>query len=145
LLPNYVAVLEDNAGRLAEMRACLAEVLPQHEAVFFDNADEMIAWLKEHLPEVMLISLDHDLPLWQLRDGQQVDPGAGRMVADYLSTLEPTCPVIIHSSNENSAPGMMRVLHDAGWPHHRVYPCDDNQWIRNAWIGEIRCHLQPGH
>ena len=81
-MPGYVAILEDDPVRLAEMRACLPELLPGHAPAFFDNAGEMIAWLGDHMQEVVLISLDHDLPLRQERGGQAVDAGTGRAVAD---------------------------------------------------------------
>lgn len=136
-MARFVAILEDCPGRLAEMRPCLAELLPQYEHVYFDNAAEMIAWLGEHLCETVLISLDHDLPLRQERDGRPVDAGTGREVADFLAGLPPTCPVVVHSSNEYFAPGMMRVLREAGWPLRRVYPCDEHAWVRRAWAEEI--------
>ena len=93
---------------------------------------------------MVLVSLDHDLPLRQTRGGVVVDAGTGRMVADHLAGLPPTCPVIVHTSNENFAPGMTRVLRDAGWPHRRVYPCDEHRWVRTAWADEIRRLIRDG-
>ena len=87
-----MAILEDDVGRLAEFRAHLPTLLPGHAAVYFDNAGEMIAWLTDHLAETVLISLDHDLPLVQVRDGRAVDPGTGRDVADYLSRTATRVP-----------------------------------------------------
>lgn len=103
------------------MRECVAGELPPHELVAFDNADEMIVWLEDHLGEVALISLDHDLPLMQARDGVRVDAGDGRMVANWLAARTPCCP-IIHTSNQNFAPGMMRVLRDGGVETHPHLP-----------------------
>ena len=137
---RYVAILEDTEGRIAEMRARLAELLPAYEPVFFDNAAEMVAWLDERLPEVVLISLDHDLPLRQVRDGREVDPGTGREVADFLASLPPTCPVIVHSSNDYFAPGMVCALSDGRWPCWRVYPFDEHCWVRQVWSRQIE-HL----
>ena len=108
-MAGYVAVLEDDHARIAEMRACLAEVLPGFEPVFFDDAGRMIAWLDDHLGEVVLVSLDHDLPITRSADGGVVDCGDGRMVADYLATRTPTCPVIVHTSNHLAAPGVTRA------------------------------------
>lgn len=130
-MPNAVAILEDNAERLEEMRACLAKVLPGLEQVYFDNAFLMIEWLKAHLAQVVLISLDHDLPT-------DPDCGTGRDVADFLAGLPPTCPVIVHTSNEYFAPGMMQVLGEAQWPTARVYPHNDHNWIRCDWADQIR-------
>ena len=49
----------------------------------------MIAWLGEHLGNVALVSLDHDLPL---RDhaGKAIDCRTGRQAADYLASVPPT-------------------------------------------------------
>src|SRR5258708_32047364 len=96
---ELIAILEDNPDRIAAMRMCMAEALPGVEVVFFENAQEMIVWLGEHLGNVVLISLDHDLPL-RNDESKTIDCGTGRQVADYLASLLPTCPVIVHSSND---------------------------------------------
>ena len=142
-MPSYIAILEDNSDRVGAMRRCVAEQMPAHELVTFDNADEMIVWLEDHLPQVVLISLDHDLPLVQLRDGARVDAGTGRIVADWIAERTPCCPVLVHTSNEYFAPGMMRVLRDAGWTHRRVYPHDDCAWVATAWIATVKRFLPP--
>jgi hypothetical protein len=134
---NMIAILEDNADRIAEMRACLSERIPAMEVIFFEDAGKMIVWLRENLGDVRLISLDHDLPLIET-DGRLVDSGTGRQVADFLAKLPATCPVIVHSSNDQLAPGMCFALKDAGWPQRRVYPCDDLAWIRRAWMRHVR-------
>ncbi|HSZ55676.1 MAG TPA: hypothetical protein VK797_08455 [Tepidisphaeraceae bacterium] len=41
-MPGFVAILEDNLVRIAEMRACLAEALPAASGIVFENAFEMI-------------------------------------------------------------------------------------------------------
>jgi len=120
------------------MRRCVAAQAPECVVECFDRADAMIAWLEANLAEVALISLDHDLP--SRPDGQ--DAGTGRIVADWLATRVPCCPVIVHSSNENFAPGMMRVLRDAGWSHLRVYPHDDCAWIGTAWRDALARHVR---
>ncbi len=136
-MPGTVAILEDDAGRLAEMRACLPALLP-HAAVYLDNAAEMIAWLAEHLARTVLISLDHDLPLTQRRGDRWADPGTGRDVADHLAARPPVCPVIVHTSNEHFAPGMMGVLRDGGWLTARAYPDADHTFVRRAWAEQVR-------
>jgi hypothetical protein len=136
-MPNFVAILEDNAERLHEMRACLADLLPQYEAAFFDGAFAMVDWLKDHFSEVVLISLDHDLPT-------DNDHGTGRQVADFLSALPAVCPVIVHTSNEFFAPGMMRVLADGGWPVTRVYQHIDHNWVRDGWTEQVRKYVREG-
>jgi hypothetical protein len=136
-VPAYIAILEDDDNRLIAMCACLGRQCPTHEIVAFDNADETIVWLEDHLAETVLISLDHDLPLVQTRDGARVEAGTGRMVADWLATRTPSCPVIVHTSNEHFGPGMMRVLRDGGWSPRRVYPHADCAWVATAWAEAV--------
>ena len=142
-MPAVIAILEDDPGRIAEMRFCLAEALPNVESVFFENAHDMIAWLEANLGDVILISLDHDLPL-RRPDGKPIVCGDGRMVADYLASLPPTCPLIVHSSNNDRAPGMFFALKDAGWPVARVTPFDEHAWVRQVWKHQILKYLRDG-
>jgi len=143
IMPERVAILEDDPNRITAMQTCLAEVLPGVDVVVFEDAQEMIAWLGQNLGDVTLISLDHDLPLRD-REGKSIDCGTGRQVADYLASVPPTCPVIVHSSNNFFAPGMFFALGDAGWPCSRVYPCDDTAWVANAWAEQVRQYLRNG-
>jgi hypothetical protein len=53
-------------------------------------------------------------------------------------TFREDLPVIVHTSNEFFAPGMMGVLRDAGWPIARVYPHSDHNWVRRGWAEQIR-------
>jgi hypothetical protein len=143
-MPRLVAILEDDPGRITAMRPVLAELLPECEPHFFERADVMIDWLREKLGDVVLISLDHDLPLFREADGTLTDFGTGRQVVDYLCTLDVRCPVIVHSSNHYFAPGMMQCLKDAGFVHARVYPYDDLAWVRLGWAEQIRAYLREG-
>ena len=140
---DLVAILEDDGNRIAAMRACLAEILPGIELIFFEHAQEMIAWLGEHLGQVVLLSLDHDLPLRD-QGGEAIDCGTGRQVADFLASLPPTCPVIVHSSNNFFAPGMFFALKDTGWRCSRVYPSDDTAWIATSWADQVRQYVRDG-
>jgi hypothetical protein len=132
-----VVILEDNAERLGKIRACLTDLLPDAEQIYFDSASMMISWLADHIGSVVLISLDHDLPI-------EGDHGTGRQVADYLAGIAPTCPVVVHTSNEFFAPGMMGVLSDAGWPVARVYPHGDQDWVNLGWAKQIRQFIESG-
>jgi len=131
-----IAILEDNEPRVAEMRAWLAEALPDCEVIFFDNANEIIAWLSEHLARVSLISLDHDL-LLRTADGRWVDGGTGREVVDFLVRSAPACPVLVHSSNEVAAQGMLGVLRKNKWKCAQVHRYEDVSWIRQAWAEAV--------
>ena len=142
-MAGVVAILEDDPGRINEMRLCLPDVLPGTRSVFFENADDMITWLAQHLGDVVLISLDHDLPLLD-NDGRSIDCGTGRQVADFLVSKSPTCPVIVHSSNDFCAPGMFFALRDAGWPVSRVYPASELSWVRREWGGRLAQLVQTG-
>ncbi|HEX5244871.1 MAG TPA: cyclic-phosphate processing receiver domain-containing protein [Tepidisphaeraceae bacterium] len=142
-MSGFVAILEDNTGRIEAMKACLSELLPGVQIVVHLDAKAMIDWLGQHLGDVILISLDHDLPI-QTVDGKSVDCGTGRQVADYLASMPPTCPVIVHSSNDRCAAGMFFALKDAGWPCGRIYPSDDLAWIASAWADRVRQYLREG-
>jgi len=109
-------------------------------SVFFESALEMVAWLRTHQAEAVLISLDFDLPIERNEDGVLIDNGDGAIVTEYLATVPPTCPIIIHSSNADGAFKMDSTLRAAGWPTVRVYPADDLAWIGDSWIGEVRKH-----
>jgi hypothetical protein len=139
-----VAILEDNAGRCAIMEECLRHVLPAPTAVFFDSAHEMVDWLREHQAEVSLISLDFDLPITRTDEGDLIDYGTGSIVAEYLESVPPTCPVIVHSSNVLGATKMMEGLQRSGWPVVRVYPSDDTAWIDGPWSDEICNYAKRG-
>jgi CheY-like chemotaxis protein len=140
---NVIAILEDDPARVSLMRACLNELIPKSPVMIFEDASVMIEWLAEHQAEVVLISLDHDLPVRRV-EGQVIDCGTGREVVDFLATLEPTCPVIVHSSNVVCGDGMMFALKDAGWMQSRVYPRDDLDWVREAWVEEVRRYKRDG-
>lgn len=142
-VPEFVAILEDHPGRIAEMQSCIAELLPGTQSVFFDDAQLMINWLGEHLGEVVLISLDHYLPL-RVTEAGTVDCGTGRQVANYLAYLPPTCPVIVHTSNHQFAPAMLLALMGGGWPRCRVYPSDGEAWVRGEWAEQIHRYLNTG-
>lgn len=139
-----VAILEDDTDRLLEMKQCLDELLPEYTHCFFDNAEEMVAWLEGNLQDCVLISLDHDLPIIQYRMGRQVNPGSGRFVADYLATRPPVCPVIIHSLSGSEGEGMARSLRDAHWPLCRIEPFGDYEWIRKSWVPQIQRYVSDG-
>ncbi len=80
-----IVILEDNSDRQAVMRACLADRFYPFDAHFFDDAREAIRFLDTHLTDTLVISLDHDLDLKPAADGQLVDPGTERDVADFLA------------------------------------------------------------
>jgi hypothetical protein len=133
-----IAVLEDNQERREAMSACLADRFHQFEHRFFADAGEMIAFLKENMQRLILLSLDHDLELVMDSSGKCIDQGDGRHVADFLATQPPCFPVILHSTNTTAVQGMTMALEDAGWKAVRVIPCDDLAWINSSWLRAVR-------
>ncbi len=133
-----IVILEDNPDRQAVMRRCLADRFYTFEPHLFDDARETICFLDEHLGDTLVISLDHDLELKPGPDGQLIDPGTGRAVADFLATREPTCPVILSTTNTLAASAMADQLRGAGWETYRVVPFDDLRWIETDWFFAIR-------
>jgi hypothetical protein len=119
------------------MRGILAEHA-RFQVQFFNNAPDMIHWLGSHLKETVLICLDHDLGPNRQRSGQVFDPGTGRDVVDFLVEHPPTCPVIVHTSNGYSAPGMMFAFEYAGWTAIRVVPYNDLDWITEKWAKAVK-------
>jgi hypothetical protein len=134
---SNIVILEDDLDRIHEMRVCLSDKFPEIEIIVFDNAPDMINWLKEHLEKAIIICLDHDLGPNRFRHGDPFDPGTGRDVADYLATRQPSCHILIHTTNSMAAPGMEMVLADSGWSHSRVLPYCDLEWIKDSWIVDV--------
>jgi hypothetical protein len=139
-----IALLDDDPDRIRAMLDCLVGRFSEFETVVFDNAPDMIDWLAEHLEETALICLDHDLGPNRTREGKVFDPGTGRDVADFLATQSSVCPVVIHTTNSLAAPGMALVLEDSGWPHFRIVPYNDLEWVEADWIGEVAKALSRG-
>jgi len=133
-----IVILEDNDDRQAAMKSCLRDRFHQYEAIFFDNAKGMQAFLEAHLASVLLISLDHDLELKAQHNGKLADPGTGREVADFLANQLPSCPIIIHTTNSAAGDGMEFLLRDARWDIHRVHPYGDMEWIPTLWFRTLR-------
>jgi CheY-like chemotaxis protein len=133
-----ILVFEDNLDRQQAMQACLADRFPQYRVQFYDRPSTVAEAFEEFRDEILLISLDHDLELLHGDNGELIDPGTGREVADFLATQCPICPVVIHSSNAAAAVAMQSALEDAGWKTYLVAPYNDLEWIRQAWFRTVR-------
>jgi hypothetical protein len=126
---KQILILEDSPERIAAF-----DVAIQHasgaEGVFWKSAPEMIRDLPQHLPQAALISLDFDLiPV----SHSTQDPGNGLDVCTYLAKLAPSCPVILHSSNEKAVWEMLFKLGEGQW---------ETDWLRHdplgvVWIGAL--------
>lgn len=140
-MANTIFVLEDDEQRTVSMRNLVSTVYPQHDLVFIDNAPDSIDWLHANLHLAVLICLDHDLGPNRQRHGHVFDPGIGRDVVEFMVTREPTCPVIIHSTNNPAAYGMRARLKEAGWTWSRIIPYGDLEWISELWFPKVMKHL----
>lgn len=136
-MPSIIAILEDDENRIALMREQFGKIAFEYDLAFFDNAPDMLRWLRGNLNSVALLCLDHDLGPNRKRDGEVFDPGTGRDIVDYLITCPPTCPVLIHSTNSPAAEGMRFALDDAGWHNQRVIPLGDLEWIESEWSSKV--------
>jgi len=145
-MPNLIVILEDSDYRYDVMKEVLAREFPDHRVRIFDNAPEMIGWLREGIDAdpPCLMSLDHDLGPDRVVDGEKLDPGTGREVVECMASLAPACPVIVHSSNGLAVPGMLMALEEAGWTATRVIPLPGVDWIDQSWIAEVRERLGVG-
>jgi len=137
-MQSYIAILEDESDRSVIMRKLLTENFAELKPAFFENAPDMIEWLTESLPQVRLISLDHDLGANITRNDEVFDPGTGRDVVDYLITRKPVCPVIIHTTNYFGGDGMKFALLDNNWQTHRIIPFNDLNWITQDWFEKVK-------
>jgi hypothetical protein len=135
---RLLIILDDCPRRKRKMQRQLDRHFTLLQAVYFDDAQQMIGYLKANLQNVHLISLDHDLAIEVNAEGKLVDFGTGREVADHLAQQSPCCPIIIHSSNATAAVGMQLILKDAGWRVYRAAPYGDLEWIPACWHRAIR-------
>ena len=133
-----ILILEDNADRRHAMRDAIADRFAQYPTYFFATAGEFIDYLRRTDKMPLAISLDHDLDLIPIAEGRLIDPGSGRDVADYLATMKPICPIVIHSSNAIAVTGMTMALEESGWDVHRVLPDADTAWVGTRWLREMR-------
>ncbi|QDU96244.1 cyclic-phosphate processing receiver domain-containing protein [Lignipirellula cremea] len=136
-----ITILDDEPCRLEAMQAVLDRLEDPPNVFTFDNAPDMIEWLKDHSASCDLICLDHDLGPNRTRDGTDFDPGIGRDVADFLAKCKPVCPIVIHTTNTEARPGMIAVLEEAGWQVAYVSPYEDLLWVCEIWASEVRQRL----
>ena len=114
-MAGVIFILEDDPARLVAMYRVLDRELPAHTRHVENDSDQAAVWLTEHLAEVDLISLDHDLDsVPRPGEDRSVDHGCGRGVVDHLAARPPTCPVIVHTSYATAGDGMYFALRRAG-------------------------------
>ena len=134
----FVLVLEDDAVRLDRFRKALNLVDSRARLMCWRDANQMVREACTYLPESRLISLDHDL--YQDSQDSSGDPGDGLVVAKFLASREPQCPVIVHSSNGDRARMMIGELEFSGWSVRRVAPLGQD-WVEAYWGVVVRSLL----
>jgi hypothetical protein len=125
-----ICILEDDEQRTRQFLAAAKAIAPGLPVRIWRSAHAMIQDLPTCLAGASLISLDHDLAPC---DATEPDPGCGHDVAQFLQDLNPTCPVIIHTSNVERGTWMIGALSLGGWTYERVYPFGDS-WIETEWL-----------
>lgn len=125
-----VFILEDNAGRCAEMKIMLAECNAQLAGEICASASHAIEYLKDHILDVDVICLDHDL----VSTPEISRPGDGRDVVSWLVNQPIKKPVLIHTNNGPFGREMERELKAHNWHCESLAPYCGNDWIRLSWI-----------
>jgi hypothetical protein len=143
-VPHLIAILEDDPGRTAEMRRCVDLLGGTAECAFAESAPGMIALLDDVGPAVSLVSLDHDLRPLRDPEGPSRDAGTGMEVADWLAGREVYCPILVHTSDNLAASGMVRVMEEAGARAERIVPGGDLAWVEASWLPAVLRALPDG-
>jgi hypothetical protein len=135
-----IAILDDDPQRMTAFTNTLSD-LENPKVISFGDAHEMVGWLKDHLSECVLISLDHDLGTARSVDGKIVSPGTGYDVVEFLATQKPSCPVIVHTGDVLARDLMLKVLENAGWQVKAVVPYPpDLDWVSKDWKRAVKTH-----
>ena len=126
-----IGILDDDLNRCTRFEKVLKTLNIAH--CFWHTAPAMLETLKEDsASSYQALSLDHDL---YAEDGS--DAGDGLQIAQYLSTLTPTCPVIIHTSNADQSRRIRGTLEGSGWLCHNA-PAIGHDWIEADWVLVIK-------
>lgn len=133
-----IVILEDNAERREEMNVFLRDRFYTFESVFFTNPQDCNTYLEKHLFETILICLDHDIELIDQGNGNLIDPGTGRDVAEMLAKRKPNCPILFHSTNSHAVHAMKDLLEESGWSTYSVSPWGGVEWIKASWYPTVR-------
>lgn len=131
-----ILILEDDPARALRMQQATRSLPLQIDLQSCDSAHAFIDAFNSYAADIVLVSHDHDLH----NSTCPTDPGDGRVVSEYLRTLLPTCPVIVHSSNYMMASVMIDHLRNAGWPVTAIAPHSQEalEWIEKDWLPELR-------
>lgn len=125
----HLIMLEDERDRIERFHRVLELNVKEHQLFVFRTAPSFVTAFCQLIEPPALVCLDHDLFTDTPEDP---DPGDGRDVTSYLSTVQPSGPVLIHSSNNCAADVMLYTLLDAGWTAERISPLGQD-WIESYW------------
>ena len=131
---KIIAVLEDNADRVAAMKKWLNDRFGMYEHFITDDPRRLLEVLGERAEDVLVVSLDHDL--FDSSHGRE--DATGMDVIHALVRGKPAFPVIVHSSNSIAAEKMVRRLRNKKWNVVSVMPIEDTAWIGRDWFYELR-------
>ncbi|MHC4248654.1 MAG: cyclic-phosphate processing receiver domain-containing protein [Planctomycetota bacterium] len=136
-MPHLIAILEDDPGRTAEMRRCVDILGGTAECVFAESAPGMMAVLEDIGPAVSLVSLDHDLRPLSDADGKSRAAGTGMEVAEWLAECGAYCTILVHTSDNLAARGMVSAMELAGVKAERIVPWGDLEWVEASWLPAV--------
>ena len=139
-MQGVIAILEDDDERARRMRDTIKNNFPDLIFMLFNNATDMVLWLRDSLHSIRLMSLDHDL---ELSKKENSEPGTGRDVVDFLIGENPVCPIIIHTSNVMGGDAMQGELEALDWGTYRILPFG-SRWIETEWLEKVREFLKTG-
>jgi hypothetical protein len=138
-----VLILEDDADRAGAFAREIAGINPGAEVLVWRSARRMCQEITPHLSDTLFISLDHDLPA---TDESGEDSGSGMDAVTLLSSLQPSCPVIVHTSNTDASWSMINELRHSGWRVERVGPVGMGaDWVHTVWSPVARRLMQESN
>ena len=133
-MAKRILILEDNADRRDAMQQWLTDQMPMYPLLVTDDPKAFIGYVREYAGNILAISLDHDLH----ERPDQSTTLTGMQVVDYLVTISPSFPVLMHTSNRHDGETMRSRLTEAGWGVQWVIPFDGTTWVATDWYHALK-------
>lgn len=133
-MAKIILVLEDNQDRREAMRKWLIERLSMYELILTDDPAEFIGHIRNNIPNILAVSLDHDLH----ERPDQSTTLTGMQVVDHLVTMPPAFPVLLHTSNRHDGERMNSRLTEFGWSVKWIIPFDGTNWVATDWYYALK-------
>jgi CheY-like chemotaxis protein len=131
---KVILVLEDNQDRRKAMLNVFDERLPAYRLLLTDDPAEFIEHVSNHLQDILLVSLDHDL---HERPDQSTEL-TGMQVVDHLVEMPPAFPVLLHTTNRPDGERMRSRLTEHGWRVKWIVPFDGTEWVAADWYPAVK-------